>query len=59
MNIPTGEAWSRLGLTNASVTKTYDPSLRLQTQQVAVAEEWEHSRFGNPGAEKGDRLLFE
>ena len=35
-SLPTGEAWSGPGLANASVTKTYDASLRLQSQQIAV-----------------------
>ena len=35
-SLPTGEAWSGPGLTSASVTKTYDASLRLQSQQIAV-----------------------
>ena len=35
-SLPTGEAWSGPGLASASVTKTYDASLRLQSQQIAV-----------------------
>ncbi|MGH7788769.1 MAG: RHS repeat domain-containing protein, partial [Candidatus Binatia bacterium] len=34
--LPTGEAWSGAGLTSASVGKTYDASLRLASQQIAV-----------------------
>ena len=35
-SLPTGEAWSGAELTAASVTRGYDASFRLQSQQIAV-----------------------
>ncbi len=35
-SLPTGEAWSGAGLTPASITRSYDSSFRLASQQIAV-----------------------